>query len=103
MDTLRLIKRLAVRGRIRFTEKARDEMEVDGLTIDDVVESIVNARKIDKTVRSNSPVRATAHERLYIIKSTNYEGTLIYTKGTIRQRGAQQVFYILISAKVADE
>lgn len=63
----------------------------------------VNARKIDKTIRSRSPLRAASHEKLYIIKSTNYEGTLIYTKGTIRQRGAQQVFYILVAAKIAGD
>ena len=43
MDVLLQIKRLVLRGCIRFTEKARGEMEADALSAADVVESIVNA------------------------------------------------------------
>ncbi|MCK4341455.1 MAG: hypothetical protein KAY37_07020, partial [Phycisphaerae bacterium] len=43
-----------VRGWIRFTEKAREEMEADGLAAGEVVESIVNAQAIAKTLRSRS-------------------------------------------------
>jgi hypothetical protein len=101
VDTLQLIKRLAIRRRVRFTEKARVEMETDSLTADDVLEALVNARRIDKTIRSRSPSRSHRHEKLYVIKSVNFEGTLIYTKGTIRQRGEEQVFYVLVSAKTS--
>lgn len=36
---------------------------------------------IYKTVRSRSPLRTTARERLYIIESANFAGLAIYTKG----------------------
>ena len=101
MDTLRIIKRLVLRGWLRFTEKARGEMERDALTVDDVVESIANAQAIDKTVRSRSATRRSSRERLYVIKSFNYEGTLIYTKGAIVREEGHEVFYIFVSAKVA--
>lgn len=48
MDVLLAIKRLVFRRNIVFTRKAEAEMEVDGLTKDDVVESIVTAQRIDK-------------------------------------------------------
>lgn len=101
MDILRLIKRLVLRGSIRFTEKAREEMELDGLLQSDVVESIANAQAIDKTVRSRSRLRRSSHEKLYIIKSFNYEGTLIYTKGTVVRRDGEEIFYVFISSKIA--
>ena len=36
-----------------------------------------------------------------MIKSFNYGGTLIYTKGAIVQQEDHEVFYIFISAKLA--
>lgn len=101
MDVLLRIKRLAMRGQVRFTEKARDEMESAGLNANDVVESIVNAQAISKTIRSRSGVRRHGSEKLYVIKSFNFEGTLIYTKGTIVREAKREVFYILVSAKIA--
>jgi hypothetical protein len=64
MDTLLRIKRLVVRGWIRFTEKARDEMEADGLSAADVIESIVNAQGIAKTLRSRARSKRYPGERL---------------------------------------
>ena len=101
MDTLLRIKRLVLRGDLRFTEKARDEMERDALSAGDVVESIVNAQSIDKTLRSHSRSRRYASERLYVIKSFSYDGTLIYTKGAIAREEDHEVFYVFVSAKVA--
>jgi hypothetical protein len=101
MDTLVRIKRLALRGWIRFTEKARDEMEGDGLSAGDVVESIVNAQGIAKTLRSRSRSTRFAGEKLHVIKSFSYDGTLIYTKGTIVRQEEHEVFYVFISAKIA--
>ena len=101
MNTLLRIKRLVVRGWIRFTEKARDEMEADGLTTGDVIESIVNAQAITKTIRSRSRAKRYSGEKLYVIKSFTYDGTLIYTKGTIARQAKRETFYILVSAKVA--
>ncbi len=99
MNPLIVIKRLVLRGRIRFTEKARLEMDIDSITADDVAESIINAQRIDKTVRSRSPLRRHSGERLYIIKSSTYDGTRIYSKGTIVNEEGEDVFYILVSAK----
>lgn len=44
MDVLVQIKRLVLRGDVRFTEKARDEMDADGLRVTDVLESVMNAQ-----------------------------------------------------------
>lgn len=101
MDTLLRIKRLVLRGQVRFTEKARDEMEGDELTPVEVLESILNAQTIHKTLRSRSERRRHTREKLYVIKSFSFGGTLIYTKGAIVKEGGQEVFYIFISAKIA--
>ena len=61
------IKRAVLAGRYAFSEKARIEMEVDGLTELDVAESILNAVAIYKTLRSRSLRRARAREYLYVI------------------------------------
>jgi hypothetical protein len=50
-DILVPIKRAALAGRYAFSEKARLEMEADGLTELDVAESILNAVAIYKTLR----------------------------------------------------
>jgi hypothetical protein len=101
MDVLFQIKRLALFGRVEFTAKALLELEVDALTGDEVIESRVNAQRIDKVVRSRSRLRRSAHEKLYVIKSLSYGGTYIYTKGTILRHAEGDVFYILVSSKIA--
>lgn len=80
-DTLIRIKRAVLTGHFAFSEKASLELEADGLTELDVVESIMNAVSIYKTIRSQSPYREKAKEYLYIIQSTNLEGVMVYTKG----------------------
>lgn len=101
MDTLVRIKRLVLRGWIRFTEKARDEMDAAELTATDVVESIVNAPGIAKTIRSTGRSKRGRGEKLYVIKSFCYDGTLIYTKRAIVREGDREVFYVFVSAKIA--
>ena len=76
-------------------------MEAEGLSASDVIESIVNAQGIAKTLRSRSRSRRYAGQKLYIIKSFSYDGTLIYTKGTIVREEEREVFYVFISAKIA--
>ena len=98
MDVLSYIKRLVIRGSMRFTEKARDELETDDLTANDIAESIVNADEIYKVIRSRHPQHSG--EKLYVIKSTNFEGTCIYTKGAIRRLEEREVFYVFISSKI---
>ncbi len=99
MDILNRIKRLIVRRRYRFTVKALDELDADGLTRNDVLEAILNAQAIKKTLRSRSPHRGSAREKLYVIESFNFGGTLIYTKGKIANQLGKQVYYVLISSK----
>ena len=74
MDVLVRIKRLAVARRVEFTIKAEEERLRDGLR------------------RS---------ERLYVIESPTVSGTWVYTKGTIRRKGREEVFYVFVSAKLA--
>src|SRR6267142_26203 len=99
MEVLIRIKRLILSGRYRFTVKALDELKDDGLEQEDAVESILNATFSSKTLRSTSPHRTRAGEKLFVIKSFNYSGTFIYTKGKFRQEEGEPVFDILISAK----
>ena len=42
-DVLVKIKRLVLKGQYKFSEKASLEMEADGITEFDIVESILNA------------------------------------------------------------
>jgi hypothetical protein len=100
MDVLVRIKRLVLSGQYRFTEKARDEMDIDGLVPQDIVESILNAQSIKKTLRSTSQ-RRQGPERLHVIESFNYSGTLIYTKGKITNEQSVAVYYVLVSSKRA--
>lgn len=83
-------------GRLIFSDKASLEMEVDGLTELDVVESLVSAVAIYKKIRSRSPHRGRGAEYLYIIQSTNLDGIFIYTKGMFMRRGEQEYFYLLV-------
>jgi len=101
MSVLIEIKRLALLGLVEFTEKALDEMETDGLRDIDILESLVSAKKIDKVLRSRSDTRRLRDEKLYVIKSRNFAGTLIYTKGKILKEAEGDRFYILVSSKVA--
>jgi hypothetical protein len=100
-DVLVRIKRAVLAGQYAFSEKARLEMEADGLTELDVVESILNAVAIYKKVRSESPRRARAREYLYIIQSTNLTGVPIYTKGKLVKDTDQEHYYFLVSSKRA--
>lgn len=101
MDILVRIKRLVVARRVEFTIKATEERLRDGLMVEDVLESIVNANAIKKVLRSRAAVRRGTAERLYVIESPTFTGTWVYTKGTIRRKEGQEVFYVLVSAKLA--
>ncbi len=100
-NTLVRIKRALLAGHYAFSEKASMELEADGLTELDVVESIVNAVAIYKTIRSRSPYRKGAREYLHIIQSTNLVGVMIYTKGKLVQEAGIDTYYFLISSKRA--
>ena len=100
-DVLVRIKRAVLAGRYVFSEKARLEMETDGLTELDVAESILNAVAIYKTIRSRSPFRRHRRELLYIIQSTNLDGLMVYSKGKLVHEAGSETFYFLISSKKA--
>lgn len=102
MDTLARIKRLVVARQVQFTLKAETERLEDGLSVEDIIESVANATVITKTLRSHSTGRRRCGEKLFIIVSPNYSGLWIYTKGTIRKINGVEVFYVLISAKFAE-
>ncbi len=99
IDILVRIKRAVLAGRYAFSEKARIEMEADGITELDVAESILNAVAIYKTIRSESLFRKQAKEYLYVIQSTNLNGLPIYSKGKLMKEQGQDVYYFLISSK----
>ena len=101
MDVLVRIKRLAVARRVEFTIKATEERLRDGLSVEDVLESIVNANAIKKVLRSRSSARRRRVERLYVIESPTFTGIWVYTKGTIRQKDGEETFYVFVSAKLA--
>lgn len=102
MDVLTRIKRLVIARRVEFTLKAELERLSEGLAVEDVLESVVNANGIKKTLRSRSAARTRAGEKLYVIESPNFAGTWIYTKGTIRRKGTEEIFYVFISSKLAE-
>jgi hypothetical protein len=102
VDILVRIKRLVVARRVQFSLKAQVERIRDGLTVEDVLESIVNANAIKKTLRSRSRARSHAREHLYVIESPTFTGLWVYTKGTLRRRGREEVFYVFVSAKLAE-
>ncbi len=102
MDILSKIKRLTIARKLIFTRKAENERLLDGLKIDDIIESIARSTAIKKTIRSTSRGRKLKNEKLYIIESPNLSGTWIYTKGTIRKTRDGDVFYILVSSKISD-
>lgn len=99
VEILAKIKRLAIARRLRFTFKADVERIRDGLSVEDIIESLVNAPVINKTLRSQSPHRLLSKEKLYVIISSTYDGTLVYTKGTVRKTQDVEEYYLLISAK----
>ena len=101
MDVLMRIKWAVFAGRYVFSEKAISEMEADDLTEVDIAESILNADAIYKKVRSTSPSRKRRREYLYVIKGTNLDGLVIYTKGKLVEAPGVETRYYLISSKEA--
>lgn len=99
MDVLLRIKRLVVRGFVRFTEKARLELEAEGLEPEDALEAILSAPGVRKTLRSRSRRRSARRETLYVIVGMSFSGVPIYTRGVIRREAGQDVLYILVSSK----
>jgi hypothetical protein len=98
VDVLVEIKRLVLRRRIAFTEKAAEEMARDDLDEDGVCEAILNAPCITKRLRSTNPATG-AKESLYVIVGMTYDGLVIYTKGKILKKNGRKYFYVLISSK----
>jgi len=72
------IKRLIITKRYRFTRKAETEMFTDSLDEAEVLESILNANGIKKSINSTNP-ETGKREKLHVIESFTYDGLLIYT------------------------
>ena len=70
MDILTRIKQLVLRRQVIITIKAELEMALDELTEDEVFESIINASRIEKTIRSTSR-SAQAREKALRDQGTN--------------------------------
>jgi|SRR5580765_2350921 len=100
-DVLARIKRAVLAGHYAFSDKARTEMKVDGITELDVAESILNAVAIYKKLRSTSSQRQWRKEYLYVIQSPNLDGLAIYTKGKFVREAGVETYYFLISSKRA--
>lgn len=88
-----------VRGAVRFTDKARLELEADHLEPEDALEAILSAPSVFKSIRSNSHARAARRETLYIIVGVTFLGVPVYTKGVLRKERGREVLYILVSSK----
>lgn len=101
-EILKRIKRAVQAGHYDFTDKARTEQFRDCLTARDIEESIFQATAIAKTIRSTSTSASNRGDRLHVIISPNFDGTFIYTKGKLVRHHDVDVFYVLISAKMAD-
>jgi hypothetical protein len=101
VDVLVRIKRIVVAGRLEFTLKAELERLRDGLAVEDVMESILNANAIKKVLRSRSIRRLELREPLYVIESPTYAGVWLYTEGTIRRKAGAEVFYVPVSSKLS--
>lgn len=99
MDALIRIKQLILEQRVRFTAKADHEQAVDDPTTREVYESILNASRIDKVLRSTSG--HGRREKLYVIKGLTYSNLLVYTKGKITKQDDGEIFNILVSPKAA--
>ncbi len=102
MDVLKRIKQALIAGRVVFTEKASIELERDGLLEQDVVESIIFAVAIHKTIRSTSSRRGAGREILRVIIAPNLNGEVIYSKGKLITQAGVERYYVLISAKRAE-
>lgn len=70
------IKRLVAAGHYEFTLKADLESAADGLTREDVIESILSAQFL-RAKNSTSPWRPGKREQVYIIDRFNFEGVPI--------------------------
>ena len=98
MSPLLRIKRCCLTERVIFTAKADLERVADALTREDVVEAIVNAPAVYKTLRSTAPGRRKG-DKLYVIVGMTHDGILVYTKGALRQFEGDEHFYLLVSSK----
>ena len=98
MDILSHIKQLVIRGQYLFTFKADAELYANGLDQADAIESIINAKRIEKTLASRNPHNGK-REKLYVIKGKTFSNIVLYTKGKIAKSDHKEMLYILISAK----
>jgi hypothetical protein len=93
------VKRLVAGGHYEFTLKADLECVLDGLTREDVIESILTAQFM-RVKKSTSPWRTGERESVFIIDSFNFDGVPVYSKGVMRKvTEHESEYFILISGK----
>ncbi len=97
-EVLIKIKRLVLKRKVVFTDKAAEEMARDDLDEDLVCEAILNAPAIKKRLRSANPWTGKK-ENLYVLVGMTFDGLVIYTKGKIVKKENRESFYVLISSK----
>lgn len=100
-DLLIRIKRAVLAGNVVFTVKAELEMEFDNLLRQDVIEAILYATSIYKSIRSKNLRTRNRREYLHIIRGSNLQGTVVYTKGKLVAQAGVDTYYVLVSAKRA--
>jgi hypothetical protein len=61
----------------------------------------IRGLRSEKWIRSSGNARGR-DERLYVIESPTFTGTWIYTKGVVRSKSGQEVFYVLVPSKLAE-
>jgi hypothetical protein len=55
----------------------------------------------DVMIRSTSPTRTKRREYLYVIRGTNLDGLVIYTKKKFAEAEGTEMYYLLVSSKRA--
>ena len=98
-DVLHKIIQAIKDHRYILSGKSIAEMDADGINIINITESVCSATEISKKIRSRSPLRAHAREMLYVIKSQDRNGLMIYTKGKFEVADDKEIYYKFISAK----
>lgn len=97
-DILKRIKRAIIAGNYEFSIKALVELDADGLTESDALESILNSVEIFKTIRSTSLYRRKRRELPHVIIGTTLDGIAVYTKGKLVAHAGIETYYFLVSS-----
>jgi len=98
-EILKRIKRAIIARNYEFSAKALAELDMDGLSESDALESILNAVRIYKRIRSSSARRSAHREYLNVIIGDTLDGIAVYTKGKLIAASGVDTYYFLVSSK----